>query len=73
MLIEALDQDLETIISQAYQDVDSKDPVAIISRMILNGECQSRQYSLSDYFLTMDVSIIMASFTYPIKSHYASG
>ena len=31
MQIEALDQDLETIISQAYQDIDPEDPVAIIS------------------------------------------
>ena len=51
MPIEALDQDLKTIISQAYQDVDPEDPVAIISRMILNGERHSRQYSLSDYSL----------------------
>ena len=49
--IEALDQDLETIISQAYQDVDPKDPVAIISQMILNGERHSCQYFLSDYSL----------------------
>ena len=51
MLIEALDQDLETIISQAYQDVDSEVPVTIISRMIMNRERHSRQYFLSDYFL----------------------
>ena len=51
MPIEALDQDQETIISQAFQDVDPEDPVAIISRMILNGERYSCQYSLSDYFL----------------------
>ena len=31
MPIEDLDQDLETIISQAYQNVDSEDPMAIIS------------------------------------------
>ena len=49
--IEVLDQDLETMISQAYQDVDPKDPVAIISRMILNGERHSFQYFLSDYSL----------------------
>ena len=51
MPIEALDQGLETIISQAYQDVDPEEPVAIISQMILNGERHSCQYSLSDYFL----------------------
>ena len=51
MPIEALDQDLETIISQAYQNVDPEDPVAIISCMILNGERHSCQYSLSDYSL----------------------
>ena len=51
MPIEALNQDLETLISQSYQDLDPKDPVAIISWMILNGRRHSRQYSLSDYFL----------------------
>ena len=51
MLIEALDQDLETIISQAYQDIDPKNPMAIISQMIMNRERHSRQYSLSDYSL----------------------
>ena len=49
--IEALDQDMETIISQAYQDIDPKDPVAIISQMIINRERHSHQYSLSDYSL----------------------
>ena len=51
MPIEALDQDLETIISQAYQDVNPEDPVAIISQTIMNEERHSRQCSLSDYFL----------------------
>ena len=51
MPIEALDQDLETLISQAYQDIYSEDPVAIISQMIMNRKRHSRQYSLSDYFL----------------------
>ena len=51
MPIEALDQDLETIISQVYQNINSKDPVAIISQMIMNRERHSRQYSLSNYFL----------------------
>ena len=51
MPIEALDQDLETIISQAYQDIDSEDPVAIISQMIMNGEHHSCHYFLSDYSL----------------------
>ena len=51
MPIETLDQDLETIMSQAYQNIDPKDPVANISQMITNGEHHSRQYSLSDYFL----------------------
>ena len=44
-------QTLELIISQAYQDVDPNHPVANISQMIMNGECHSHQYSLSDYFL----------------------
>ena len=51
MPIEALDQDLETIISQAYQDIDPEDHVAIISQMIMNRLHHSRQYSLSDYSL----------------------
>ena len=51
MPIEALNQDLETIISQVYQDINSKDPMAIISQIIMNGERHSHQYSLSDYFL----------------------
>ena len=51
MPIEALDQDLETRISQAYQDVDPKNLVAIISQMIICGERHSCQYSLSNYFL----------------------
>ena len=51
MPAEALDQDLETLISQAYQDVDPEESVAIISRMILNEKRHSCQYSLSDYSL----------------------
>ena len=51
MPIEALNQDLEAIISQAYQDVNPEDPVAIISQMIINEECCSCQYSLSNYSL----------------------
>ena len=51
MPIEALDQDLETIISQAYQDINSEDLIAIISQMIMNRERHCRQYFLSDYFL----------------------
>ena len=51
MPIGALDQDLETIISQVYLDVNPEDPVAIISLIIMNGKCHSCQYSLSNYFL----------------------
>ena len=51
MPIEALDQDMETIICQAYQDIDPENPVAFISQMIMNGKHHSRQHSLSDYFL----------------------
>ena len=51
MPIEAFDHDLETIISQAYHDIDSKDLVAIISQMIMNAERHSCQYSPSDYSL----------------------
>ena len=48
---EPTDQDLETTIENAYQEMDSKDPVFVISQKISNGEHHSRQYLLSDYFL----------------------
>ena len=36
MPVDASNQDLETIISQTYQNVDPKDPVAIISQLTMN-------------------------------------
>ena len=53
MLVEAepTDQDLETTIKNAYQEMNPEDPVFVISQKISNGEHHSRQYSLSDYYL----------------------
>ena len=73
MPIEALNQDLETIISQAYQDIDPVDPMAIISQMIMNGERHSCQYSLLDYSLDNRRLYHHGKLYLPIKSHYASG
>ena len=47
---EPTDQDLETAIENAYQEMDSEDPVFVISQKISNGD-HSCQYSLSDYSL----------------------
>ena len=52
MPIEALDQDLEIMISLAYQDVDPDNPMAIINQIIMNKEHHSCQYSLSNYSLS---------------------
>ena len=48
---EPTDQDLETAIENAYQEMDQEDPVSVISQNISNGEHHSQQYLLSDYFL----------------------
>ena len=48
---EPTDQDLETTIENAYQEMDPEDPVFVISQKISNGEHHSCQYLLSDYFL----------------------
>ena len=48
---EPTDQDLETAIENAYQEMDSEHPVFVISQKISNGEHHSCQYLLSDYFL----------------------
>ena len=48
---EPTDQDLETMIENAYQKMDPKDPMFVISQKISNGEHHSCQYSLSDYSL----------------------
>ena len=48
---EPTDQDLETAIENAYQEMDPEDPMFVISQKISNREHQSRQYLLSDYFL----------------------
>ena len=53
MLVEAkpTDQDLETAIENAYQEMDPEDPVFVIRQKISNGKHYSCQYFLSDYFL----------------------
>ena len=51
MLINTLDQDLESAIDKFYQKMDSKDLVAIISQMITNEVHHSCHYLLSDYSL----------------------
>ena len=48
---ELTDQDLETAMENAYQEMDQEDPVSVISQNISNGEHHSQQYLLSDYFL----------------------
>ena len=45
------DQDLETAIENAYQEMDPEDPVFVIRQKISNGKHHSCQYLLSDYFL----------------------
>ena len=53
MLVEAepTDQDLETAIENAYQEMDPEDPLFVISQKISNEEHHSHQYLLSDYSL----------------------
>ena len=51
MSIDTLEQDLESAINNAYQKIDSKDSVAIISQMITGNVHHSRHYLLSDYSL----------------------
>ena len=48
---EPTDQDLETAIENAYQEIDTENPVFVISQKISNGEHHSCQYLLSDYSL----------------------
>ena len=48
---EPTDQALETAIENAYQEMDSKDPVFVISQKISNGEHHSCQYLFSNHFL----------------------
>ena len=48
---EPTDQDLETAIENAYQEMDPEDPVFVISQKISNREYHSCHYSLSDYSL----------------------
>ena len=47
---EPTDQDLETAIENAYQKIDPKDPVFVISQKICNREHHGWQYLFSDYF-----------------------
>ena len=48
---EPTNQDLESAIENAYQEMNSEDPVFVMSQKISNGEHHSRQYLLSDYYL----------------------
>ena len=48
---EPTDQDLETAIKNAYQEMNPENPVFVISQKISNREHHSCQYLLSDYFL----------------------
>ena len=48
---ELTDKDLETAIKNAYQKMDPKYPVSVISQNISNGEHHNGQYLLSNYFL----------------------
>ena len=51
MPIDTIKQDLENALDKAYQEMDSKDLIAIISQMITDEVCHSHPYSLSDYSL----------------------
>ena len=46
-----MEQDLESAIDKAYQEIDSERPVAIISQIINHKVCHSCHYSLLDYSL----------------------
>ena len=48
---EPTDQDLETAIENAYQEMNPENPVFVISQKVSNREHHSRQYLLSDYSL----------------------
>ena len=49
--VEPTDQDLETAMENAYQEMDPEDPVFVISQKISNREHHNCQYLLSDYSL----------------------
>ena len=51
ILIDIIEQELESIIDNAHQEMDSEDSVAIISQIIIDGVCYSRHYLLSNYLL----------------------
>ena len=44
MLIDTIEQVLERAIDNAYQEINSKDLVAIISQMVADETCYSYQY-----------------------------
>ena len=48
---EPTNQDLETAMENAYQEMDPENPVFVISQKISNGKHHSCQYLLSDYSL----------------------
>ena len=51
MPIDTLEQNLESAINNAYQKMDSEDPVAFINQMIIDKVHHSCHYLLSDYSL----------------------
>ena len=48
---ELTNQNLETTMENAYQEMNPEDPVFVISQKISNREHHCWQYLLSDYFL----------------------
>ena len=49
--IDAMKQNLKSAINKTYQEIDSKNPIAIINQMIINRAHYSHHYSLLDYSL----------------------
>ena len=49
--MDTLKQDLESASNNAYQKIDSEDPVAVIGQLITDEVYHSRYYLLSDYSL----------------------
>ena len=49
--IDAVEQDLESAINNAYQEINSKDQITVISQKITNRVYCSCHYLLSNYFL----------------------
>ena len=51
MLIDTLEQNLESAINNTYQKVNSEDPVTVISLMITDKVHHNCHYSMSNYSL----------------------